>query len=35
MLRHVREVADAEIRTVAVQNFAFGGGNTALVLRRV
>jgi len=35
MLRHVREVADAEIRTVAVQNFAFGGVNTALVLRRV
>ncbi len=35
MLRHVPEVRDAAVNTVAVQNFAFGGVNTVLILRRV
>jgi 3-oxoacyl-[acyl-carrier-protein] synthase II len=34
MLRHVREPEQAALRTVAVQNFAFGGVNTCLMLRR-
>ncbi len=34
MLRHVREPEKADIHTVAVQNFAFGGVNTCLLLRR-
>jgi 3-oxoacyl-[acyl-carrier-protein] synthase II len=34
MIRHVREAQRAEIRTAAVQNFAFGGVNTCLLLRR-
>jgi 3-oxoacyl-[acyl-carrier-protein] synthase II len=34
MLRHVRAPEQAAIRTVAVQNFAFGGVNTCLMLRR-
>jgi 3-oxoacyl-[acyl-carrier-protein] synthase II len=34
MLRHVREPEQTAIRTVAVQNFAFGGVNTCLMLRR-
>ncbi|PID73608.1 MAG: 3-oxoacyl-ACP synthase [Desulfobacterales bacterium] len=33
-LRHVTEGHEAEIRTAVVQNFAFGGVNTCLVLRR-
>lgn len=33
MLRHCRELTEAEIRTAAVQNFAFGGVNTCLLVR--
>lgn len=33
MLRHVREVTPAAIRTAAIQNFAFGGVNTCLLIR--
>jgi 3-oxoacyl-[acyl-carrier-protein] synthase II len=35
MLRHVREAERATIRTAAVQNFAFGGVNTCLLLRQL
>ncbi|MBN2194744.1 MAG: beta-ketoacyl-ACP synthase [Polyangiaceae bacterium] len=35
MVRHVREVRDTPVNTVAVQNFAFGGVNTVLFVRRV
>ncbi len=35
MIRHVQELREAPIRTAAVQNFAFGGVNTSLILRRV
>ncbi|MBN2497926.1 MAG: 3-oxoacyl-ACP synthase [Deltaproteobacteria bacterium] len=34
MIRHVREPIEAELDTVAVQSFAFGGVNTCLLLRR-
>lgn len=33
MLRHVRELCSAEIGTAAIQNFAFGGVNTSLILK--
>lgn len=32
MLRHVREVTETRIRTAAIQNFAFGGVNTCLLV---
>ena len=32
MLRHVREVTETETRTAAIQNFAFGGVNTCLII---
>ena len=34
MIRHVRNVADAPLRTVVKNNFALGGVNSSLVLRR-
>ena len=34
MIRHVRNVADAPLKTVAKNNFALGGVNSSLVLRR-
>lgn len=34
MVRHAREVADADIRMAAIQNFAFGGVNTCLILKK-
>ena len=33
MIRHVRELADAEINIAAIQNFAFGGVNTCLIIK--
>ncbi|MBU4264056.1 MAG: 3-oxoacyl-ACP synthase [Proteobacteria bacterium] len=33
MLRHVREVTQADIRIGAIQNFAFGGVNTCLIFK--
>lgn len=35
MVRHVRSLVEAPIRTAAVQNFAFGGVNTSLILGKV
>ena len=32
MLRHVREVTETETRIAAIQNFAFGGVNTCLLV---
>ena len=32
MLRHVREITETEIRIAAIQNFAFGGVNTCLLI---
>ena len=34
MVRHAREVTPMPVRTAAIQNFAFGGVNTCLVLRK-
>ena len=33
MLRHVQQLTEAPINTAAIQNFAFGGVNTCLLLR--
>jgi hypothetical protein len=35
MVRHARQLIQTPIRTAAVQNFAFGGVNTCLILRKV
>ncbi len=35
MLRHVREVTETETRIAAIQNFAFGGVNTCLLIADV
>ncbi|MCK5070280.1 MAG: 3-oxoacyl-ACP synthase, partial [Desulfocapsa sp.] len=32
MLRHVREITETQIHTAAIQNFAFGGVNTCLLI---
>ncbi len=34
MIRHARELAEADVRIASVQNFAFGGVNTCLVLKK-
>ncbi|WP_028584015.1 beta-ketoacyl-[acyl-carrier-protein] synthase family protein [Desulfogranum mediterraneum] len=33
MLRHTRELTETPVRTAAIQNFAFGGVNTCLLVR--
>ncbi|MEE4243195.1 MAG: beta-ketoacyl synthase N-terminal-like domain-containing protein [Desulfopila sp.] len=33
MLRHVRELVETDIRIAAIQNFAFGGVNTCLLIK--
>jgi 3-oxoacyl-[acyl-carrier-protein] synthase II len=33
MIRHTRQLTEKKLRTVSVQNFAFGGVNTSLILR--
>jgi len=35
MIRHVDSVVETDIRIAAVQNFAFGGVNTCLILKKV
>jgi 3-oxoacyl-[acyl-carrier-protein] synthase II len=35
MIRHVTNIQEGQIRTAAIQNFAFGGVNTSLILRRI
>ena len=35
MVRHARQLIQTPIRTAAVQNFAFGGVNTCLILSKV
>lgn len=34
MLRHVTEILEKEIRIAAIQNFAFGGVNTSIILKK-
>jgi 3-oxoacyl-[acyl-carrier-protein] synthase II len=33
MLRHTRELTDTETKIAAIQNFAFGGVNTCLLIK--
>jgi 3-oxoacyl-[acyl-carrier-protein] synthase II len=33
MIRHVRELTEKNIKTAAIQNFAFGGVNTCLIIK--
>ena len=33
MLRHTRELTEAEVKIAAIQNFAFGGVNTCLLIK--
>jgi 3-oxoacyl-[acyl-carrier-protein] synthase II len=35
MIRHVKELCEADIRIAAVQNFAFGGVNTCLIIKKI
>ena len=35
MIRHTRQLMETPIRTVAVQNFAFGGVNTCLLIKKM
>ena len=34
MIRHARQLIQVPVRTVAIQNFAFGGVNTSLIIRK-
>jgi 3-oxoacyl-[acyl-carrier-protein] synthase II len=34
MIQHARRLTESSIRTIAVQNFAFGGVNTSLILKK-
>ncbi|RJQ85406.1 MAG: 3-oxoacyl-ACP synthase [Desulfobacteraceae bacterium] len=35
MIRHVRQVAETQAKTAAIENFAFGGVNTSLIIRKI
>ncbi|MBW2177349.1 MAG: 3-oxoacyl-ACP synthase, partial [Deltaproteobacteria bacterium] len=35
MIRHAQEIHAADIRIAAIQNFAFGGVNTCLLLKNL
>jgi len=35
IVNHARRLIDASVSTAAVQNFAFGGVNTSLILRKL
>jgi 3-oxoacyl-[acyl-carrier-protein] synthase II len=35
MIKHVQKIIEKPVKTVAVQNFAFGGVNTILLLRKI
>jgi 3-oxoacyl-[acyl-carrier-protein] synthase II len=35
MIRHVTELRESDIRIAAIQNFAFGGVNTCLIIKKV
>lgn len=35
MVRHVQRLIDQKVKTVAIQNFAFGGVNTSLLIRKL
>lgn len=35
MIRHVTELRESDIRVAAIQNFAFGGVNTCLIVKKI
>jgi 3-oxoacyl-[acyl-carrier-protein] synthase II len=35
VIRHVTELMDCQVRVASIQNFAFGGVNTCLLLRKI
>jgi 3-oxoacyl-[acyl-carrier-protein] synthase II len=35
MIKHVQKIIEKPVKTIAVQNFAFGGVNTILLLRKI
>jgi len=35
MIRHVQKIIQHPLRTAAIQNFAFGGVNTILFIRKI
>ncbi|MCJ7542061.1 MAG: 3-oxoacyl-ACP synthase [Desulfobacterales bacterium] len=35
MIRHVTELRESDIRVAAIQNFAFGGVNTCLIMKKI
>ena len=35
MIRHVQKLIEHPVKTAAIQNFAFGGVNTSLLIRKV
>jgi 3-oxoacyl-[acyl-carrier-protein] synthase II len=35
MINHAQELVESEIRIAAIQNFAFGGVNTCLIIRKI
>jgi hypothetical protein len=34
MIRHARQMTEMPVRTAAIENFAFGGVNTSLIIRK-
>jgi 3-oxoacyl-[acyl-carrier-protein] synthase II len=34
MIRHVQKLVEQNIRIAAIQNFAFGGVNTSLIIKK-
>ena len=34
MIRHVQKLIEQPVKTAAIQNFAFGGVNTSILIRR-
>ena len=35
MIKHVQKLIEHPVRTAAIQNFAFGGVNTSLLIRKL
>ena len=35
MIRHIRKLEEGQVKTASIQNFAFGGVNTSLLIRKL
>jgi len=35
MIRHVKELRESDVRIATIQNFAFGGVNTCLIIKKI